>query len=117
MRDAESSKIATHAVADDHENRRARICAPPNNDRIATAASDAPKIQITRCDDSGPLGTPISNNTDRAVVVTDTVAVKGVLPLSVTMDGDTVHAGPAGATLHVSETLPLKPPLPANETG
>jgi len=59
----------------------------------------------------------IGRSPDLAVVVTETVAVAAVLPLTITLDGDTEQAGPAGATLHVSATLPLKPPLPANDRG
>jgi predicted ester cyclase len=66
---------------------------------------------------SRSLGTLIGESSDLAVVVTETVAVAAALPFTVTLDGDTEQAGPAGATLHFSATVPVKPPLPANEIG
>src|ERR1700742_1398936 len=81
------------------------------------ATMNAPKIQRILRDESRPSEPPIGKNPDLAVVVTETVAVAAALPLTITLDGDTEQAGPAGDTLHVSVTLPLKPPLPARESG
>jgi len=49
----------------------------------------------------------------RAVVVTVSVALAGVVPSIVTLDGVTLHVVVAGAPLHVKETEPLNPADPA----
>jgi hypothetical protein len=113
---AEISKSAPHAVAKDHEKRRGRICGLAKKTKMPAAASNAPKIQTIRRDESRSLKLPIGRIADLAVVVTETVAVAAVLPVTITLDGDTEHAGPAGDTLHVSATVPVKPPLPASES-
>ena len=84
---------------------------------IPAAATNEPKIQRILRDESRSLEPPIGKSPDLAVVVTETVAVAAVLPLTVTLDGDTEQAGPAGETLQVSATLPVKPPVPANDRG
>ena len=102
-------------MAKDQENRRGRICAVANERMMPATASNAPKIQRILRDESRSLEPLIGRTPDLAVVVTETVAVAAVLPLTMTLDGDTEQAGPAGATLHVSATVPVKPPLLANE--
>jgi hypothetical protein len=114
--DAESNKIPPQAVANDRENRRGRGM-PANKPMTLAAASNAPRIQRILRDQSRSLEPPIGKSPDLAVVVTETVAVAAVLPLTITLDGDTEQAGPAGATLQVSATVPVKPPVPANESG
>ena len=116
MRDAKSSKIAPHAVARDQHKRRGRSRVPRNNTITPAAASNALNIQRILRGESRSLELPIGRSPDLAVVVTETVAVAGVLALTITLDGDTEQAGPAGATLQVNATVPVKPPLPANES-
>jgi hypothetical protein len=57
------------------------------------------------------------NTADRAVVVTLTVAVAGVVPLNVTDAGETVQAASAGAPLQVRATFPINPAPPVNDRG
>ena len=116
-RDAESSKIAPQAVANDHENRRGRARVPAYKQMTPAATMNAPNIQRILREESRSLEPPIGKSPDLAVVVTETVAVAAALPLTITLDGDTEQAGPAGTTLHVSATLPVNPPLPANDRG
>ncbi len=86
---AERSKIAPHAVAKDHENRRCRLCVPANALNAPAAACNAPKIQRILREESGSFVLPIGKIPDLAVVVTETVAVDAVLPLTITLDGET----------------------------
>ncbi len=51
---------------------------------------------------------------ERAVVVTANVAVAGVLPFSVTEEGEGVQLPAGGAPVQVSATIPLKPPTGVN---
>jgi hypothetical protein len=113
----ESNKIAAQAVANDHENRRGFICVPAYKQMTPAATINAPKIQRILREESRSLEPPMGQSPDLAVVVTETVAVAAALPLTITLDGDTEQAGPAGATLHVKATVPMKPPLPAKERG
>jgi hypothetical protein len=117
MSDAQNNRIAEHAIAKGREKRRGRICAFANKVNMPAAPKSAPKIQRILRDESRSKGMLIGKSSDRAVVVTETVAVAAAPPLTVTLDGDTEQAGPAGATLHFSATVPVKPPLPANEIG
>jgi hypothetical protein len=53
---------------------------------------------------------------DRAEVVTVTVAVAAPFPLSVTVDGVIAQLAPVGVPPHVKLTFPLKPTLPATDS-
>ena len=115
--DAVRSNIAADAVAKDQDSRRGPTCVPAKKRMTPAAASNAPKIQSAFGDECGSFGDRIGSIPERAVVVTETVAVDAALPLTVTLEGETEQVGPAGATLHFRVTVPLKPPVPANESG
>ena len=57
-----------------------------------------------------------NNTSEAAFVVTVTVAVTAVVPLSVTVAGEMPHVAPIGAPLQVSATIGLNPLLAANES-
>jgi hypothetical protein len=57
------------------------------------------------------------NTTDRAVVVTLTVAVAGAVAPNVTEAGEIVQVASVGAPLQVNATLPLNPAPPVNDRG
>src|SRR5882757_5845665 len=98
MRDAESNRIAPHAVAKDQEKRRGRTGLLVIRVMTPAAARNAPKSQRILLDEFWSLGTLIGNSPDLAVVITETVAVGALPALTVTLDGDTEQAGPVGAT-------------------
>jgi hypothetical protein len=85
--------------------------------RLAMASSATPltnsSISLIRLNLSVEPG---NNTSEAAFVVTVTVAVAAVVPLSVTVAGEMLQPAPVGAPLQVSVTVGLNPPLAANES-
>jgi hypothetical protein len=90
-----------------------RRSVPVSSDRLSNTNNQGPAIRTSGHWVGGASG----GTAERAVVLTLTVAIAGILPLIVAGLGEIVQVAASGTPLQVNDTAPLNPFEPVSVSG